>query len=186
MSEVGIGCIQPLSWCLIPCRAGTSPLWALAATQPGHVTVAPWLCQAKSTWFFRATTPCSLHSYASLGLFPIPKVLLEESSSSNTPSYCLFISLCPNCSFPLVNHGHVVVVFHFLKLLIRTCCLCLHRWTQECFPVPMSGCVVSHAPAPCWDGNLDMCAEWELQRVSTGRAVQMTGKWGPQDMLQSK
>lgn len=96
------------------------------------------------------------------------------------------LSLCPNCSFPLVNHGHVVVVFHFLKLLIRICCLCLHRWTQECFPVPMSGCVVSHAPAPCWDGNLDMCAEWELQRVSTGRAVQMTGKWGPQDMLQSK
>lgn len=106
----------------------------------------------------------------------------------STLYFCIRTSLssCPNCSFPLVNHGHVVVVFLFLKLLIWTCCLCLHHWTQECFPIPVSGCVVSHAPALCWDGNLDMCAGWELQRVSTSWAIQMTRKWGPQDMLQSK
>lgn len=96
------------------------------------------------------------------------------------------LSSCPNCSFLLVNHCHVVVVFLFLKLLIWTCCLCLCHWTQECFLILMSGCVVSHAPALCWDGNLDMCTGWELQRVSTGRAIQMTRKWGPQDMLQNK
>lgn len=70
----------------------------------------------------------------------------------STLSFCIRTSLssCPNCSFPLVNHGHVVVVFLFLKLLIWTCCLCLHHWTQECFPIPMSGCVVSHAPSLRW------------------------------------
>lgn len=134
---------SPQSWYQPTVRTCYKPAWSyygslLALSGQVHLV-------------FCATTPCPLHSCASPALLLIPKVLSEESSIPTQLSSRILTSLSSwlKCSFPLVNRGHVVVVFLFLKLLIWTCCLCLHHWTEECFPVPMSGCVVSHAPALC-------------------------------------